>query len=346
MQTKLTAALVRRHTEGEPPTRDVSYFDVVVPRLALRVKPPSRQGQRWAALFFVRYTPPGGGERRIKVGNPRTMALDEARAAAKATLARVDSGSDPAADGAANRAAWTARDGWARYAGSAEFAKKAPRSQAEDSATARLHVLPQVGSTKLAGIDVPAVRRLHRAVEGDKRTNARQRRLGGPGAARRAVRVLSAMLTWAVGEGQISRNPIIGALRLDGGGERTIILDRPEQYAALFSTMDRMVSEGRLRADVRAFVTLIAATGMRRNEARTLHWGDIDLGQRRITLRNPKGAKLARRGAATETVSLPPIAAAALAAVRPNDARPDDAVFIPARGPRSGDQPSHSWRFG
>jgi integrase len=220
-----------------------------------------------------------------------------------------------------------------RRAGPPPYRRRAADAgQAEDSATARLHVLPQVGSIKLAGIDVPAVRRLHRAVEGDNRTNARQRRLGGPGAALRAVRVLSAMLTWAVGEGQLSRNPIIGALRLDGGGERTTILDRPEQYAALFSTMDRMVAEGRLRADVRAFVTLIAATGMRRNEARTLHWGDIDLGQRRITLRNPKGAKLGRRGAATETVSLPPIAAAALAAVRPNDARPDDAVFIPARG--------------
>ena len=77
------------------------------------------------------------------------------------------------------------------------------------------------------------------------------------------------------------------------------------------------MSEGRLRADVRALVTLIAATGMRRNEARTLRWGDIDLGQRRITLRNPKGAKLARKGAATETESLPPIAAAALAAIVP-----------------------------
>jgi integrase len=331
VHTKLTAAVVRSVTESEPPTRDVSYFDVVVPRLALRVKPPSRQGQRWAALYFVRDTPPGGGERRIKVGDPRTMDLDAARTAAKAMLAKVDQGGDPAADSIANRAAWTVRDAWAQYAASSEFAKKAPRSQTEDCATARLHVLSHVGAVKLADIDVPAVRRLHRAVEGDKRTNARQRKLGGPGAARRAVRVLSAMLTWAVGEGQLARNSIIGALRLDGGGERTTILDRPEQYTALFGTMDRMVSEARLRADVRAFVTLIAATGMRRNEARTLRWGDIDLGQRRITLRNPKGAKLARRGAATE-ISLPPIAAAALAAMYPDDAGPDDAVFVPARG--------------
>lgn len=168
--------------------------------------------------------------------------------------------------------------------------------------------------------------------QSDRRTNARKRRLGGPGAARRAVRILSSLLSWTVNEGQLARNSIIGALRLDGGGERTTVLDQPDQYVRLFQTMDRMVVESRLRADVQAFVTLLAATGMRRNEARTLHWGDIDLGARRITLRNPKGAKLARRGAATETVSLPPIASAALAAIRPEDASPDDAVFVPMRG--------------
>jgi integrase len=332
MQTKLTATLVRRHTETEPPTRDASYFDTEVARLALRVKPPRRPGERWASLYFIRYTAPGGAERRTKVGDPRTMTLDEARRSAKSVLSRVDSGHDPVADTAAMRAAWTLRDAWERYQASPEFAKKAPRSRIEDAATARLHVIRQLGSTKLADIDVPAVRRLHRAVEHDSRKNTRQRRLGGPGAARRAVRVLSSVLTWTVGEGHLARNPIIGALRLDGGGERTVILDQPEQYAALFTTMDAMVNEGRLRASVRVFVVLLAATGMRRDEARTLLWGDVDLASRRITLRNPKGAKLARRGAATEAVSLPPIAAAALATVRPEDAPYSDRVFAPNRG--------------
>ena len=73
-----------------------------------------------------------------------------------------------------------------------------------------------------------------------------------------------------VGEGQLDRNPIIGLVRLDGGGERTTILDQPEQYTRLFETMDGMVAGGELRPAVRAFVMLLAATGMRRNEARTL----------------------------------------------------------------------------
>ena len=75
--------------------------------------------------------------------------------------------------------------------------KKTLRSQLEDRATAKLHVLRHLGTSKITEIDVPSVRRLYRAVEGDARTNQRKRKLGGPGAARRAVRVLSALLTWS-----------------------------------------------------------------------------------------------------------------------------------------------------
>ena len=333
MQTKLTAALVHKVTEIEPPAKDTSYFDTVLPRFALRVKPPKAPGKPWWSLFFVRYTPAGSkAETRIKVGNPRTMPLDQGRAVGKAVLAKVDAGRDPAAEVAAKRAAWTVSEAWDQYVESPEFAKKPPRGRVDCRAIARLHVLRHVGTARIADIDVPAVKRMHRAVEADTRVNDRKRKLGGPGSARKVVRQLSSLLTWCVGEGYLARNPIIGALRLAGDGERTTVLDQPEQYAKLFGTMDIMVAEKRLRPEVRTFVTLLAATGMRRGEAQTLVWGDIDLGARRITLRNPKGAKLARRGALTETVSLPPIAAAALAAIRPDEAADGDQVFVPGRG--------------
>jgi integrase len=332
LQTKLTAALVRRHTEEDPPARDTSYFDTEVPRLALRVKPPRNGADRWASLFYIRYTSPDGRERRLKIGDPKTMKLDAARSAARAKLARVDTGGDPAADRAKVRADWSIAQAWEAYATSAEFAKKAARSQAEDAATAKLHIIKHVGHAKIAGVDIPLVRRLRRSVEQDQRVNKRKRKLGGPGAARRAIRVLSSCLSWSVGEGQLARNPIIGGIRLDGGGERSIILDQPEQYQRLFHTMDVMVEEGRLRAEVRAFVVVIAATGMRRNEVRGLRWGDVDLTNRRVVLSDPKGSKLSRRGPSTESLSLPAIAASALTSIRPDDALDVDQVFVPKRG--------------
>ena len=154
MQTKLTAALVRRVTETEPPAKDTSFFDVVVPRLALRVKPPRRPGKPWASLYFVRYTT-RGTERRIKVGDPGTMTLDAARVAARTMLARVDAGGDPVTEASADRAAWTVRQAWEAYASSVEFRRKAERSQIEDAAVAQNHVLRHIGSAKIADIDAP-----------------------------------------------------------------------------------------------------------------------------------------------------------------------------------------------
>jgi len=94
--TKITAAQVREMLAA-PPAKDTSLFDVLLPRFALRVKPSRRPGGRPAAWYFVRYTAPDGRERRIKVGNPGTMLVEEARKAARAVLAVVDAGGDPKA---------------------------------------------------------------------------------------------------------------------------------------------------------------------------------------------------------------------------------------------------------
>lgn len=331
MQVKLTADLVRVLTQQVPPAKEQSYWDIVVPRLVLRVRPPARPGQPWASAYLIRYVV-GAGDRKLKLGSPDTMDLDTARKAARAKLAIVDQGGDPAADKAALRDRWTVRQAAEAYLASREFARKVPRAQAEDTATLRLHVVHHLAAQPLAEIDVPCVRRLMRKIEVDLRTNKRRRRLGGPGAARKTVRTLSAMLTWCVGEGQLERNPLIGALRLDGDNARETVISTAEEYAALFTAMDAMVAAGTLRPLARAFITVSALTGMRRGELQSLQWKQVDLAARRITLSTSKGAKLARGGVKTETISLPPFAAAALAAIRPDDAEPNEPVFVPRRG--------------
>lgn len=336
MQERLTAARVRQLTEagqGQAPVKDTVVFDTVLPRFALRLKPP-RPGhpERWASWYFVRYVAPDGRERKYRIGSPVTMALDEARKAARAVLRRVDEGGDPAADRADLRAAWTVREAAEAYLASPDFARKTDKTRACDTGTLKNHVCYRLANEKLNNLDVPAVRRLVRDIENDSRLNSRRRQLGGNGAARKVVRVLSAMLTWAVGEGRLARNPIIGNLRLAGDGVRETVLTEPGQYAALLQTMDELVAAGKLRSQSRAFLVVAAFTGMRRNELRTMRWGQVDLSERRINLTATKGGKLARTGLKTEMVSLPPIAAAALARIRPDDAAPQDQVFIPVRG--------------
>jgi integrase len=197
-----------------------------------------------------------------------------------------------------------------------------------------LHILPRLGGELLTALTVPAIRRLVRAITTDTRTNNRKCRLGGPGVARKTVRVLSAALGWAIHEGELAQHPFKGALRLESDGTRETVITEASQYMALFQTMDAMVAAGKLRPVGRAFVIVAALTGMRRSELQTLTWRQVDLAQRRITLTISKGARLAKRGVKTEAVSVPPLAAAALAEVRPAEALNDDRVFPPRHGAR------------
>jgi hypothetical protein len=76
MQAKLLADTVRVLTKQMPPTKETTIFDIVVPRFALRVRPPVAPGRSWASMYFVRYVGPDGRERKIKIGSPTTMDLD------------------------------------------------------------------------------------------------------------------------------------------------------------------------------------------------------------------------------------------------------------------------------
>jgi integrase len=332
MRDKLTAALVRRYTEQEPPVRETVIWDVALPRFALRVRPPRTSGASWPSAYLAQWRGADGHGGKQVIGTPATHTLEQAREAAKAVLRRVDAGGNPNAEKAAARTAWTVREAADAYVASAEFAKKTAKVRAGDQATLTNHIMYRLGREKLSAIDVPMIRRLLRAIEGDQRINRRKRRLGGPGVARKAVRLLSAVLTWAVHEGRLATNPIIGNIRLTGDGERETVLDRPEQYAALLATLDQLVVDGKLRAYSRVFIVLSAATGLRRSEIQNLTWKQVDLAARRITLTTSKGAKLTRGGPKIEKVSLPPAAAAALAAIRPENVPNEQQVFVPQRG--------------
>jgi integrase len=331
---KLTQAFVRRIATEVPPTKETLYADQDIPRHYIRVRPATQSGKLWPAESRIRYTRCGGGRVWLTTGNPRTMPLPALREAARAALAIADAGGDPAAERAAKRAAWTVKRLWEAYAGSPEFTRCTAEVQRNVAVKFARHILPRLGDQQLATIDVPMVRRFIRAITTDTRTNARGRKLGGPGAARKVVRLLSAALSWAVVEGELERNPLRGALRVDGDGTREAVITDPAEYARLFATLDRMVTDGELRPSVRAFIITAALTGMRRSEIQSLTWAQVDLAARRITLTTSKGAKLARRGLRSETISLPPLAAAALVGLAPAEPLPDALVFPPEQGER------------
>jgi hypothetical protein len=155
-----------------PPERDTTYADQDLPRHFLRVRPPARPGASWLALYGIRFTLPDGRKTKLKTGNPRTMDLDAARAAARLALAAVDAGRDPAADRSGLRAAWTVRQLWVAYQESPEFKRGTAKSQAAVRGAFDNHIVPRLGGEKLVALDVPMVKRLIRAIATDARLNA------------------------------------------------------------------------------------------------------------------------------------------------------------------------------
>jgi integrase len=333
MKVKLTAAMVRMLSQETPPVREIVYFDVRLPRFALRVRPPSKPGRPWPSHWLVYYSI-GHRDQKIALGSPATMDLDVAMKKGRELLMIVDNGGDPAADRAEGRELWSVKDAVEHYLASNAFMQKTEKVRLGIEASLRLHVVHRLASVPLGSIDAPRVHRLVESIEQDTRTNRRSRRLGGPGAAKKTIRILSSMLTWCVSRGQLQRNPVKGEIRLTGDGERETVITSAEDYARLFGAMDALVTEGALRPMARAFITAAALTGMRRGELQALRWRNVDLTARRLTIVSSKGSKLARNGPKTETVSLPAYAAAAMAAVRPDDAGDDELVFIPRRGER------------
>jgi hypothetical protein len=198
---KLTPAFVRRVVSEVRPTKETTYADQDVPRHYLRVR-PGPAGKPWPAECRIRYTRPGGSRVWLTTGNPRTMELAALRKAARDALAIADAGGDPAAAKAVQREAWTVKQMWAAYRASPEFARCTAEVQKNVAAKFLLHVLPRIGNELLTAVDAPLVRRLVRAIHTDTRTNERKRKLGGPSAARKTVRLLSATLNWAIAEGR------------------------------------------------------------------------------------------------------------------------------------------------
>jgi integrase len=122
-----------------------------------------------------------------------------------------------------------------------------------------LHSLP------LGQID----RRAIATLLGDVETNS------GPTARNRTRSSLSAFFAWAIAEGLLDANPVVGTAKAAEGGSRERVLTDAE-LAQLWAALD-----ARAFADI---VMLLALTGQRRDEIGQLQWDEVDFGRGLIVL--------------------------------------------------------------
>ena len=213
-------------------------------------------------FYYVRYR--HNGQQTVKSigrhGSPWTP--DTARARARELLGVVAGGNDPFAPALA-----VGGDTFGvvvdRYLERKRGALK-PKSFAE--ATRYLRTLSaSLAKVGLAQIDRRNIAVLLGQIEGASGAVTRNR----------ARSALSAFFSWAITEGLVDTNPVMGTAKANENGSRERVLTRDE-----LRKLWRSLDDGPFDDIVR----LLLLTGSRRNEIGKLQWGEIDLGQGMIVL--------------------------------------------------------------
>lgn len=289
-----------------------------------------------AKSYVFQYRTPQGLTRRATIGkHSETLTADVARKKAKDMRRTVEDGGDPLGVKQAQRDALTVGGLLDLYLASAKFAEKADSTRSIDRGRINRHLRPLLGKQYVQSLKPDAVRRAFGQIR-DGNTAAKvktgkrglARVTGGEGAARMAIRLLRAILSWGVEEGHAASNPAVD-VKVGSDGTRKTIMQGGDDYARLFRTLDTMENEKRIRQAHADAIRLVALTGARRGEISSLIWRHVDLQKGVITL-PPAKHKTGRKTGEARIIGLPAVAQAIIA--RQPQGELDGFVFRPAKG--------------
>lgn len=212
-----------------------------------------------------------------------------------------------------------------------------PDTKAYTLARLRHHVVPLMGTRRASEITEGDIERFVRDVAKgktarDEKSDKKRGRIivrGGEGAARKVVRDLSAVFSFAMRRRIVAANPVATASvrKTDNRRDRYLTTDEVKR---LGKALDDLGIEGSRGFDKRGaplppinpkalnITRLWALTGCRRNEVASLEWRCVDLERGLLIFENTKTGKSVR-----------PLAAAASALLKElREAAPSDAKFV------------------
>src|SRR5262249_13401856 len=233
---------------------DTIHFDSALPGFGFRLRASGNEVRKsWVAQYRR-----AGATRRMLLGSAEVLTADQARAAAKKVLAAVALGEDPQAEKATRRSAdkftlaavveefLTAKDGTVR-----------PRTFIE---TQRYLTGPHFKPLHVMSIDQIA----RRDVAARLLIIARER---GAVTAARARSCLSDLYSWAMGQGLVEANPVVGTNRPKTAPPRERVLDDHELAAVWRAAGDD---------DFGRILKLLICTGQRRTEVGSGKFDEFD----------------------------------------------------------------------
>lgn len=272
--------------------------------------------------FIIRYRAEGGGraaaQRFVTVGRYGPLTPEQARRQAKVILGGVAKGEDPADERRAKRREMKIsglvdlyeEEGCVIQRGKRQGQPMKPLTKQLTIARLRNHVVPLLGHKRVSEVNAGDIERFVRDVtvgktNRDEKIGPRKRIIvrGGEGAARKVVRDLSAVFSFAIRSEIVERNPCETAAvrKTDNQRQRFLTFEEVTQLGA---ALDELEAEG-VNAKAVNIARLWALTGCRREEIAALKWSEVNLVEGLLELDDTKTGKSVR-----------PLGAAALALIK------------------------------
>jgi integrase len=241
---------------------EIVVFDDDVPGFGLRVR--AGGSRMWIFQYRV-----GGKQRRVSFGSATALSAQDAREKAAKLHAEVKLGRDPAGQKIESRAraTETVEHVLRAYLAHKKLGLK-PRSYVE----VERHLLTRV--KRLHGLQINKIDRRNIAVLLTDVTTE-----NGPNEANHVRASLSAFFSWAMREGLVEANPVIGTNRATENGPRDRVLSASE-----LRSIWNVLADG----DYGTIVRLLTLTGQRREEIGGLRRSEINLDKAVISLPAPR----------------------------------------------------------
>ncbi len=219
----------------------------------------SRNGVK---TYFIDYRTRTGRARRMTLGRCNVRTPEDARVLAKARFRDIEEGRDPMQERRDGRNAETLEQLWTLWHEAVADKRQKPKTLYENNRLWQKAIKPTFGARKLADVSDSAVSRWH-AQSG-----------ATPYVANRALVLLDTLFNYAVAHKFCVDNPCRNVNRFpEKERSRRLGSDELALVGAALTQAEQTHPQWRGALDA---VRLLVFTGMRRNEALTLRWADVD----------------------------------------------------------------------
>lgn len=276
-------ALTKRNIDAlKPCAGRCTTWDTEVSGFGLRIAPNGRR------VYILKYRT-GGQQKWFTIGRHGSpWTPKEARLEAQRLLGEIARGGDPAGARGANRKAMIFSELCDLYLAEGTEHKKSSTLRSDRGRIA-LHLKPLLGSKRANGITRADVERLQidvragrTAAEATARRQAGSNAAGGVGVAAQCVALVSTILQFAVDRGLRPDNPARGIKKPPVRKMQRFLSD------AELTRLGNVLNAERGHVHAVAAIKLLALTGCRLGEILALHWRDVDLERRILSLRDSK----------------------------------------------------------